>query len=236
MAYEIVPCLYDSHKDLSSRLDSTICRYDNVPYFVRIADYNQIWLYDIIHPNSQQPLLKINPKDRLFDISSPELGYLNADPKKAIKQSYPLLDKETSGSLVVRIVRLPVRQWKQGINPDCVTFSNISGSSDIKGMYLSYQSVIYSQGMKDLILGSYPTPSDALDILMSNSRSDFRTVAISREVAFELTESGIIQVYIRTKNIGYILPGNEKVNIKPGPHSWVVQRILSSLGLSCQVD
>ena len=72
-------------RDLTQRLDQTICRYKGHPYYVRHGDMNTLYLYDL--ENRQTRLHVINKNDVELDISSVPLGYLqlnkyslNVDP------------------------------------------------------------------------------------------------------------------------------------------------------------
>lgn len=251
MAYEIVPCMYDTEKDLQARLHGTICRYDNIPVYVTVRSAKEIVIYDPIsvglsnNPYTDNPVKLeekiIRPTDPLFDISSPELGYLNYDydvevmPRR--RGSASLYDssktetssKQETGNLVLYLRRSPNRQWKQGLNCESTYTYMIDGA--MNKSKIGIHSLFYSHALKNLIQNSYPTLPTAVMKLNRMTDQMYQQIAISKDIALERTPSDIIQVYVKRENVGYILPGQRTLHLKKGGNSWVSRRIIEELKL-----
>ena len=75
---EFMSCKYVTLKDLTDRLDSTVCRYGGKLVYVRVKPTGpevNLHLYD--WPNVNSVIKTIKPDDPLFDISLLDLGYFN---------------------------------------------------------------------------------------------------------------------------------------------------------------
>ncbi len=240
MAYEIVPCLYDTYKDLQARLQGTICRYENEPVYVHVTSDKVIELYDTTKigkgvmssmTEELKPLRKIKPNDPAFDISSPEIGYVNVDfeVEKSLPQCVRYLSPEDTGCQVVHIERSPSRQWKQGLSSETVTFRGVSGNELVR-LRVPVNVIFTCHGVRDAIRGTYPPlPAAVAKINRLRDSVAHKEIAVSKDVALKKTDSDIIQVYIKTKNIGFILPDERVIHVKKGENSWVTKRVLEKL-------
>lgn len=219
---ERMPCKYNTEHDLHARLHGTICRYKGVPYKV-LLDFPTIFLRDLV---TGVDVEKIKFDDPEFDISSPELGYMNLVlPLKAPK------------NYVRYIERLPIKRWRQGICVNHLMFSKIDGNeiSHIPGwpveMWMS------TQGFKDMLQDNYPKLDKAFSILeegeyidqspLGNTAAMCDQIAISKDVAMEKTKSGVIQIYFKADNVGWCAPGTRQINVKSSEMGWIISKYLS---------
>lgn len=235
MAYEIVPCLYNTEKDLQARIHGTICRYENVPYFVHVESAKKINLYDLKKfqlVGDEKPILSVSPTDPLFDISSPEIGYMNFDFELEFEAK--VLKKYTydniSGNMVLYFQRSPTKQWKQGLNYDSTKSYRIDGGHITLPTNWLY--IFYSEGTRNMLKGEYPTVPVAVYRLLRMSTEKYKTIAVSKDVALQKTDSDIIQVYVKRDNVGYILPGERTIHVKKDKNSWITRKYLEGLRAS----
>jgi len=205
MAYEKMSCLWETHADLEARLHGTICRYKNEPVLVIVESVKMLKLLDLSGNNI---LHRIHPADPEFDVSSPELGYFNVfDQIKVVNRVYYL-------------ERLPYRKFRQGLSSDVVAGKTIDGEH-LGGTQSILQDKTFGEGLS----GTYPSLREGLKIL---SETKSKEVAVGREVALLKTDSGVVQVYFRTKNIGWIAPESTSVSILKDQNSWIYSRVLRS--------
>jgi hypothetical protein len=215
MAYEKMSCLYESFEDLQNRLSGSVCRYDGEAVYVNVESASKITLYSL---DQSTILFTIKPKDPKFDISSPELGYMNYDTpaRFSLSKRYP------PEAIYVR--RVPYRRYKQGISADCVrTF-------DVSGHPRGYNYFMLSDGMKVLIENrGYPSYATALRTLVNQEgpyENKIKSIAVSQELALSMEESGLVLVYFRTQNIGYIEPNSIRVNLTQDPFSFIYPEVM----------
>lgn len=240
MAYEIVPCLYNTEKDLQARLHGTICRYDNVPVYVSVISSKEIRLYEpqvmlISRTKEAVPIKAIRPTDELFDISSPEIGYMNYEfatelnPKSYVGEKLP---NTLTGNLVAYVQRSPVKQWKQGVYPDAVLWTDIRGKQFNPGV--NWTQLFYSNGMVSMIKMEYPAVPVAVHKLSRMHDERWKQIAVSKDVALEKTDSDVIQVHIKRENVGYIIPGERTIHLKKDRNSWISRKYLEGLRASVE--
>jgi len=213
VAYEKMPCKYDTLKDLQDRLHGTYCRYDGKLYYVTVESKDVIVLYDSV---SQRPKLNINPSDPNFDISSLEVGYMNLDQKEMAQ-----LGVESNGG-VLYLMRYPQRRYRQGVTPECLSAYRIE-NMDISPFRTG--SLLRTAGFRKSIEGDFPSFNEALDDKSAE-------VALSRDLAIKKTDSGLVLVYYKMVNIGWTLPGDNIVMFRGTPHDWLFQKILDEHHMS----
>ncbi len=199
-----VPCPYTTFKDLSDRLHGTICKYGNVPYHIRVESETEISLWSV----DQRKLLKVIPVEEVddIDVQSIELGYMNY---------------EASGqSNVVLYGRRTVkRQWKQGLSYNNTLFETLDGQK-------KHSEVLNTVSFENSVLGIFPTFSEALTLIGKEGE-----YAISQEVAVKALPVGVILMYVRGKNLGWIAPKDDKINLQDNSMRWVAERSLSKYNL-----
>lgn len=208
MGYGKMANRYLSQKDLCDRLHGTICRYKDVPVGVQFVTTNCLMLTDVV---TGELVAKISPTDPDFDISSPELGYMN----------YANKDFKLN---VVYVSRQPIRRYRQGLYLQCCEFNTIDGGVQRSPYGMNYFGL---QGFKNMIMDIYPPLSQARSML---NEGDVE-VAISKEIALKKIDSGLHLVYFKTKNIGWIKPDSMCVEMAAGEFDWVAERYLSRLGI-----
>lgn len=193
-------CKYPD-RDLSQRLDQTICRYENFPYFIRYAGAGTLHLY-YLTKRGGDPVRTIDATDQKFDVSSVPLGYF-----------------QVTANRVAYATRRPHRMYKQGLSPDSVTMSYLPGSQ-------AMMAGLYCQGMEDMILGKYPDLDRAMRFLRESSQDT--EIAISRDTALKWNSNlKLIFVYFKGDEVGWIAPGTNTVIVKSYELGWVVSVHLS---------
>ncbi len=195
-------CKYPD-RDLSQRLDQTICRYDEFPYYVRYAGKNTLYLYKIGDRNGQV-VKSIDAKDEKFDVSSIPLGYFQVNKSRVAYAS-----------------RRPNRMYKQGVSADNLQTTLILGSSPMM------MPTIYCQGFEDMILNNYPDVDTAINTLRNKEQDT--EVAISRDTALQWNSGlKLIFVYFKEEQVGWIVPDTKIVIVKSYELAWIVSVHLSS--------
>jgi len=205
---EYMPCIYTTSKDLMDRLSGTICRYDGVP---KTVEYHSPVRLDLYALTLDVPAITIKPSDPKFDISSIEVGYMNW--------------LRMPGRIdVVYLLRNGKKQYRQGITAGALDFFTIEG--DQAGRL----NVLNTKAFEDSVMNRFPTVDEAL-----GSMKTVGMAALSQEVAIRKERSGIVLVYHRTKNVGYMLPDSDEVTLARGQFQDVVAEILSPVGLKIRI-
>lgn len=129
---------YNDQQDATMRLDGTICRYKDVPYYISVsAERNKVNLHDLGKGNKILETVKYT--DPEFSYKPFPLGYINY-----YEEAYYM-------------ARSPDRRQKQGLCHNLIRFRN-------KGPGGSW---FASKEMKATILGDYPTLGECLDTVYS---------------------------------------------------------------------
>ncbi len=200
-------CKYPT-RDLSQRLDSTVCMYNNIPVYVRYTGESDILdLFDLDQSNNK-PVNRIRASDPLFDISTPPLGFIQATPDS-----------------VCFLMRRPLRVYKQGLSNENVSFNSIGGSKN-----KLEQRSIRSKAVKDMILNRYKNLDAALNELTNATRDC--SIAISRDVCLEFVHKNrIIHVYYRgvDEPVGWMILGTRTVIVPSNDFGWVISKYISGL-------
>lgn len=205
-------------QDLNARLHGGIAFYNKKPVYVEIVD-SHIRLYTL-----NGNFIGIIPEnDELFDISSPQLGYVN------VRSS----SKSINGR-VIYLERIPSRRYKQTLTPASVNafFPYLKKGPESDASYV-LETIWRSECFEDMLLGKYPTLEEAI---LSLSKVSPRTyaVAINRDVALYKNSFGQMKVYFKNDEVGYIRPGENIVRIPPSGRSWVISKYLD--GFSWEID
>lgn len=216
MAYEKMPCLYDTEKDLQDRIGGTVCRYKGVPYWVQIESAKKINLLDLV--TQKAVVVGISPSDPEFDISSAEVGYVNF---KYTPEQIRYMSNKSLGNKVYYLERIPFRRFRQGLCGDSMTSYTIDGEPGIPAANL-----LASKGFYESQVNSWPSIPVALAIFERGQETE---IAIGIDTALHKIESGLALVYYRKKNIGWITPGRRsfEIELSKSPDRWVYERVLS---------
>lgn len=205
-------------RDLHQKLHDTICRYKGVPVWVqtegRGADLHLSPLTS--RARTSQIIQSTDPE---FDVASVPLGYVNFGKEE--KRVYYLS-------------RIPARRVKQGLCIRSVMVETISGrrKADVNA-----QTLICTKNFVEAVQGIYPDLNASLEELRKNLKDNDQIgeIAITRDVAIEITKVGIIMVYFKKENVGWVQPNKFLVHVKEHRLGWVVSRYLSH-GLSWEIE
>lgn len=191
-----------SDKDLRDRLEGTVCRYNEHPYYVAYGGGQTLLLSDMKNPGNKT-LYKIVGSDPDLDISTIPLGYV-----------------QLNNTRVLYVERKPHRRFKQGVDPDSVRYSTIDGKSGHEAGHVIHDLSFYSASVENMILDLYPN----LDAVLSTKLDRDTEVAISREVALKYRKDlDMWEVYLQKEVVGYIPPGGSRTVIVPNNEmGWVV--------------
>lgn len=211
MAYEKMRCLYDTERDLVDRLHNTICRYKGKACLVSVMSRVELVLTD---PTNGKRIEVIKPSDPDFDISSPEIGYVNYRNSKG-------------ENIVYFLERNPNRKYRQGLYAEACTVWSISGQLCQIGGSETVR-LFKSQGLVDCIEGKYPTFREAL---MSIRMGSLDPIAISRDIALDPMRCGVTIIYCHGNDIGYIPLGSTTIEMREDDTAWVMRRMLEKSGV-----
>lgn len=206
---------YTLEHDVNSYLAGSVIMNNGMPVVVKCDlkfegddEYQVIQLRDIV---TNELYDEFPMGDTSFDIQSPELGYFN---NKHSDGGFTKVDAFYS-------FRKPIKNWKQGL-----TFNN-TGIVTIDGEAAVSSHVIFSQGFKEGLVNKFPSLQESL-ILLKNSddKNKYSSVAISQDIALSTRSSGIILVYFRCEEVGFI-DGQGVLNIPDKETIWIVEKYLS---------
>lgn len=179
--------------DIKSRLDNTVIRYKNHPYFCSVEG-TILGLHGLA---GEGLIVRVDPDDPFIDISSLTLGYVNLD-----------------GDLkcAVYLKREANRQYKQGVDLGRLTQFVLKGSGQaVNALYFR------CKGLVDCVLDKYPTLDQAT---MMISKKGYTSVALSRNVAVK-REDDLLKVYVKTDEVGYIKMGTTRLVVPKVESSFV---------------
>lgn len=196
-------CKYPE-KDLAQRLDGTICRYDDFPYYVRYQARGTLHLYSL-QSNGKKLALEVNPHDERLDISTVPLGFCQA-----------------SENVVTYLSRRPNRLYKQGISSDSLSMRWI-GSQKVNFTYIC-------GAFENMVMDKYPDLNDTLKVLRKSEVE--KEVAISRDTALKWNPSlKLTFVYYKGTSqedeVGWIIPDTNIIVIPSSEKAWIVSKFLS---------
>ncbi len=230
---EHMPCKYNTEKDLYDRLNGTLCRYKG-KIVVVLVEGLQVSIRD---PLNNKFLKYILPNDPDFDLSSPEMGYMNL-----------ILPEGKNPKLrVFYAERTPRRQYRQGLCANNIGFGTLDGSAirEVMAQVPGFpeSSWIGYPGFIQMLEDDYPTLDEAFYILdvgyttakMSDPKTlefvdtkvEVTVMAISKDTAIQKTDSGVYQVWYKCDNVGWMAPGTRTVNVKSSDIGWIVSKYLS---------
>jgi hypothetical protein len=203
-------CLYDTERDLIDRLHGTICRYDEKAVRVTVLGKSELQLVD---PVSGKEVVRIRPNDELFDISSPEIGYLNLTGTPSVDGVY-------------KLERNPYRKFRQGLYAECCSAYEIDGRTCT--MINAATVFQYPVGLVDMIENRYPSFHEAVKMLFSEEKKE---VAISKDIALSMMNTGLILIWCRGQDVAYLVPGSNSIGYKRDDTAWVIERMLKKSGV-----
>ncbi len=207
-----IPCPYTTYKDVENRLHGTVCRYKNKPYYVSVSE-ECVVLHTVDRKRKVHVLDYSNLSE--IDVSSIEVGYINY----VSGQGIPEAEKPNKVYYMKRTVK---RQWKQGLSQGNVIYEDLSGNKVPTDL-------LFSKFFEDSVNGVFPSFNEAIKTIGRDGE-----MAISQEVALKSLPVGVILLYLRGKNLGWIAPNSRSINLEDSSLAWVAKRQLSSYGLEIQ--
>ena len=195
--------------DFVQRFDGTVIRFNGVPVYVRVNNPGRttLSLYKLsgVLPG-HLPINEVDGYDERIDVSSCPLGYINY------------------GGFAYYIERRPQRQYRQGITTRCL---EISAALARKPGHRapSYDNILFSDEFEKMVLDDFPDLKTVLKTLRANEEG---SMAISRKVALEIDNLGIVRVFYRKEQIGWMAPGEDVVNV---PNSEIAEFISRELSI-----
>lgn len=207
---EYMPNTFQSQKDLYDRLNETICRYRSEPVFVAFDTANSLYLYS---PDRSTIIKQIRPDDPDLDISSIELGYINIPDAHGVNRVYYTKRKVTKSP------------YKQGLHKGNIIIEDILGT--LHGNVIRGTCPLYSNTIQALVKNDYPKFTD----VFKTGYEDVE-VAVSKELAFKGSRTGLKLVFHRGKNVGYMHRETDLVFVHEGELKFITEKVLRSHGLN----
>ena len=194
---------YRNQADLNQRIDSSICTWDGVPYYVRAYDvaYPEVALYKL-DSKLYKPYMKVDHTDDRFVDRSPSLGYLNY-----------------MGHCFY-ISRMPYRRYNQGLRSDSI--ESICGNLPRDHRWFT------SAAMSDCILGVYPSLRKArqtLDIFEATG------VAVHRHIALKYIDRRLLGMYYRDRLVALWNTRTKAWDYQDPDEYSIIRKIIRKTGL-----
>lgn len=194
-------------RDLSQRLDSTVCRYQGQPVWVRYHDVQTLALYSLAS-GGKKLITNIRSDHPDFDISSVPLGFV-----------------QITDSLVGYFTRRPNRIYKQGLSADSVGVKYISRDPKLLA---GGHGMLLTQAFENMVNNNYPSLDKAMYDLRRSDKE--REIAISRDIALSVNPNlKLVYVHYKAeKDVGWIPPDTNIVIIPSSEEAWIISKYLSS--------
>lgn len=189
--------------DFEARLNGGVAFYDGKPVLINAAGGT---IAICTFPEGQQ-IKRIEPDDPSLDISSPQLGYINTQ-----RNCY-------------YIYRKPARRYKQTLTHQAIDYYDPVNTDSVKNTPISLNDQFYSTNFKKMLENEYP-PLDGVLKALNSETSKIKSRAISRDVALAIDSFGIVRVYYKMEEVGYINPGSTTVQVPGGTLAWVISKYL----------
>lgn len=203
--------MYNKYRpqDFTPRLDSSICMYKKVPYYLRVREdsFTLHKLCDMGLRQEETKSITIDSSDPDLDISTVPLGYFFYCKKYA-----------------AYVERIPVRKYKQPVS----TINCRAHALTSKGYIRIDAEYMYCQEFEDSILGKFPSFANACNLLKGGVVA---SVPLHRDIAI-VSRAGIYVVYYKREEVGWITPGTRIVKVPADDvshTSWVISMYLQEL-------
>jgi hypothetical protein len=203
-------------RDLALKLNETICRYRKEPVWVRVLD-EMIYLYKLDEVNSSGRYFAIiKPNDPDFDVAGVPLGYLQGESIYKHRVYY--------------LSRIPIRKVKQGLPLNAIKAVQVGQEDTGPRLKLPFSPL--TKSFICMVKNEYPKLADLMKMLRGLHAKDSTQIyqaAVSRDVAIEINQMGIINVYYKKVFVGWMQPDKNTVHIPKSELSWVISKYLSEL-------
>lgn len=204
---------YRSHKDLVDRLQGTYVRYDGRPYYV--WDITKTPKLKLV-PNPEIPTaefeantISISPADPLLDISAIDLGYTTRVGHHGKKEA-------------IYFMRTASRHYKQGTCLEHIRANRLDGKA-------------VSGGHKELLSLLNEEYSSLRQVYADSS---WLSIALSKRVALERLEVGVVVIYVCSTQVGWMDPRDYsfRTSLSVGKDVWLFRRELEKVGIIVDED
>lgn len=198
---------YETHEEITMRLQNTIVLYDKEPvYITRIQAGGQegddgkeiarVYFRSLPFTGKDgKAEVRKYLSSRNFDLSPFKMGYFNHKGEAHYAS------------------RAPVRQNKQGLSDNSVSFTDYAGRNSRN---MGFATMVASQGFVDMVHNKYPSFKEAGDLL---GDKDTSSVAISRSFAFHI-DHDLDALLLRHKGVkcGIAMKSDKALKIPPKFH------------------
>jgi hypothetical protein len=128
--------------------------------------------------------------------------------------------------------RIPLRKVKQGLCMQAISCRKLGTREDrtMRTGGSPIQRLMFSQNFVDLVMGKYPTLKEVMNNLRAEHAKDNSKIyqlAVSRDIALEINEMGVVNVHYKNQFVGWIQPDAWVVHVPRSDKSWVVSRYLA---------
>lgn len=202
------PLRYDRGSDVIMRLHDTVIRYRGKPVHVKALSEESLFVKIKYLDKNKFETEHVHSSDIDLDISSPPLGYLNAN------------------RYAFYVSRIPTRKQKQGF---CTEVSNYFVESINGHNELNVTKYFYDKPLYDTITNHYPTGPQALEIILS--KKDINSIAFHRKFALLRDELNIIKLKSIGRTIGWQPPNKDYFIIPEQYANPIYETALRSQGL-----
>lgn len=198
--------------DIRLRLDNSIIRYKDFPYYVRSSRGSLLDLFKL--SDTSEVFKTVDAYDEDIDISNFPLGYVQINNR------------------VVYATRHPRRTARHSLTLDSITFRNLPG---LEGSRINPSRTFFSEGMEEMITGDYPPIKEAFESVEKSKTT--KSMAISRDVAIHKFEGrDIIEVFFKNEYVGWLDPQSMKVNVPSSSKAMVVSSYLLEYGFFWEIN
>lgn len=200
-------CKWTTPRDLKTYVHGGLFFYKKEPVWAHYREVDgSLMLLDL---TKAKKLQSISPDDPDFDVGTPKLGYFEFNNQ------------------LFEVQKVPTRQYNKGITDYNLGVWNVNGVRDTN----FYIGNLWNQKSIDRLLrgdfGVYK--SEVFDRL-----KDSPILVYSHDVAFQKLAVGIILVYYKGSNIGYILPDEKTIKMPPDGSLWVIERLFPELNIDIE--
>ena len=203
-------------RDLSLKLNDTVCRYKKEPVWVKVID-SLLYLYKLNEVSTTgRYFATIKSTDPDLDVASVPLGYLQGEGQNRWRVYY--------------LSRIPIRKVKQGLPVSAIRVMAVGEDENARSSKI-HVGMVHSTTFSNMVKNEYPRLPDsmkALRGLYSKDPSQIYQIAVSRDIALEINQMGIINVHYKRNFVGWIQPDKSTVHVPKSDLSWVISQFLSS--------
>lgn len=182
---------YMNYEDMDRRIGRTIIKYKGKHVYaasVQDASMMKVCLHDIFTKAQYE---NIDASDEDIDVRAFPIGYINKEDGKALF-----------------LARMPIRINKQGLcNENCVYIYRQGPINNI------HRSELTSMALFKMLNDDYPSIEFSVKKLLNSKGEDIRSLAISKKLALERSEVGLVNLIYINNPIAVFDPRSESFKI-----------------------